>query len=174
MAVFVATEATLFGSLIGTYFYLRFRTSPWPPHGVPDPRVLAPVVLTLILVATSLPMQLAFVSARRGRLVSARVLLLLALVVQAAYLAFQLHYFIVDLDTFSPNATAYASIYFTLIGAHHAHVFVGVLLTAWIFVRLLTRLTAYRLVALQSIVFYWHFVNVLAVIVTLVQIFPSL
>ena len=25
MAIFVATEATLFGTLIGTYFYLRFN-----------------------------------------------------------------------------------------------------------------------------------------------------
>ena len=31
MAVFVATEATLFGTLIGTYFFLRFDTAEWPP-----------------------------------------------------------------------------------------------------------------------------------------------
>jgi heme/copper-type cytochrome/quinol oxidase subunit 3 len=174
MAVFVATEATIFGSLIGTYFHLRFRTSPWPPHGIPDPKVLLPVVLTCILVATSIPMQLAFVAARRGQLVPARIALFVALLVQAGYLAMQLHLFIDDLDKFSPSATAYASIYFTLLGAHHAHVFVGVVLTAWILIRLLTRATVYRLVGLQSIVFYWHFVNALALVVTLVQIFPSL
>lgn len=174
MAVFVATEATIFGSLIGTYFYLRFHTSPWPPHGIPAPRVLAPVLLTLGLVTTSIAMQLAFRSARRDSLVPARLLLFVALAVQIAYLVIQLHYYLVDLGDFSPNATAYASIYFTLIGAHHTHVFIGILLTAWIFLRLLTRVTPYRLVGLQSIVFYWHFVNALALVVTLVQIFPSL
>lgn len=174
MAVFVATEATIFGGLIGTYFYLRFHTASWPPHGIVTPRVLAPVLLTVCLVATSVPMQLAFRSARRDRLAAARVLLLIALAVQAAYLAFQLHYFLVDLDAFSPNATAYASIYFTLIGAHHAHVFVGVLLTAWMLLRLLGGVTPYRLVGLHATVFYWHFVNTLALVVTLVQIFPSL
>ena len=31
MVVFVATEATLFGTLVGTYFYLRFRAASSSP-----------------------------------------------------------------------------------------------------------------------------------------------
>jgi heme/copper-type cytochrome/quinol oxidase subunit 3 len=174
IAVFVATEATLFGTLVGTYWFLRFRADTWPPRGVPDPKVLLPVVLTLVLVSTSLPMQLAFAAARTGRIVSTRLLLLVALLVQAGYLGMQLHLFVDDLDHFSPNATAYASSYFTLVGAHHAHVLVGILLNVFLFLRLWTGLTRYRLVGLQSATFYWHFVNVLALIVTLVQISPSL
>lgn len=174
MAVFVATEATLFGTLIGTYFYLRFKAPVWPPAGIPDPKVVLPLVLTGVLVATSIPMQLAFKSARVGRVGLARFALLLALVLQAGYLAMQLHLFLDDLHHFSPNATAYASIYFTLVGAHHFHVLVGILLSAWILLRLLAGLTIYRLVGLQAVTFYWHFVNALAVIVTLVQISPSL
>jgi heme/copper-type cytochrome/quinol oxidase subunit 3 len=174
MAVFVATEATLFGTLVGTYWYLRFQADHWPPPGVPDPKVLVPAVLTVVLVSTSIPMQLAFVAARAGRLASARLLLAVALIVQAGYLAMQIHLFVDDLHRFSPSATAYASSYFTLVGAHHAHVLVGILLDAWLLLRLSTGLTTYRLVGLQSTAFYWHFVNVLAVIVTLVQISPSL
>jgi heme/copper-type cytochrome/quinol oxidase subunit 3 len=174
MAVFVATEATLFGTLVGTYWYLRFQADHWPPAGVPDPKVLWPVVLTLVLVSTSVPMQLAFVAARGGRLAATRLLLAIALVVQAGYLAGQIHLFVGDLHHFSPSATAYASSYFTLVGAHHAHVFVGILLNAWLLLRLAKGLTTYRLVGLQSTTFYWHFVNVLAVVVTLVQISPSL
>jgi heme/copper-type cytochrome/quinol oxidase subunit 3 len=174
MAVFVATEATLFGTLIGTYWYLRFHADHWPPRGVPDPKVLLPVVLTLILVATSIPMQLSYNAAREGRLGATRPLLGIALVVQAGYLAMQLHLFVDDLDKFSPSATAYASSYFTLVGAHHAHVAVGVLLNAWLLLRLTTGLTRYRLIGLQTATFYWHFVNVLALVVTLVQISPSL
>jgi cytochrome c oxidase subunit 3/cytochrome c oxidase subunit I+III len=141
---------------------------------VPDPKVLLPVVLTLILVATSIPMQLSYNAAREGRLGATRPLLGIALVVQAGYLAMQLHLFVDDLDKFSPSATAYASSYFTLVGAHHAHVAVGVLLNAWLLLRLTTGLTRYRLIGLQTATFYWHFVNVLALVVTLVQISPSL
>ena len=39
MAVFVAGEAMVFGALLVTYFHLRIRNSPWPPHGVPEPKV---------------------------------------------------------------------------------------------------------------------------------------
>ena len=174
MVVFVATEATLFGTMVGTYFYLRFQTPRWPPHGVPEPKVVVPLVLTGVLVLTSVVMQLAFASARRGGLRSTRLALLVALIVQSGYLAMQLQLFLDDLHKFSPNATAYASIYFTLVGAHHFHVLVGILLNAWLLLRFIGGLTNYRLVALQATTFYWHFVNALAIVVTLTQISPSL
>ena len=174
IAVFVATEATLFGTLFGTYFFLEFQTPRWPPAGVPDPKVLLPLVLTAVLVATSLPVQLAYSAARRNRVALARVALLVALLVQGGYLGVQLHLFMSDLVKFSPDQSAYASIYFTLIGGHHLHVLVGILLEAWLLLRLVTGLTNYRLVALQATTFYWHFVNVLAVAVVLTQVSPSL
>jgi cytochrome c oxidase subunit III len=174
MAIFVATEATLFGTLIGTYFYLRFTNPSWPPAGVPEPKVLAPLLLTAALVATSIPVQVAYNAARRDRVRLAQLALTLALVVQAAYLVLQLRLFVDDLDAFSPNASSYASIYFTLVGAHHFHVVVGMLLEAWLVLRLVSGLTRYRLVGLQATAFYWHFVNVLAVVVVLTQVSPAL
>jgi heme/copper-type cytochrome/quinol oxidase subunit 3 len=125
-------------------------------------------------VATSVPVQLAYSAARRDRLVVARLALLLALVVQAGYLGIQVHLFLGDLDKFSPDQSAYASIYFTMLGGHHFHVLLGILLEAWLLVRLVAGLTRYRLVALQATVFYWHFVNVLAVAVVLMQVSPAL
>jgi heme/copper-type cytochrome/quinol oxidase subunit 3 len=174
MAIFVATEATLFGTLVGTYFYLEFTSSPWPPAGVPEPKVLVPLLLTAALVATSIPVQVAYNAARRDRVRLAQLALVLALVVQTAYLALQLHLFMDDLGSFSPNASSYASIYFTLVGAHHFHVLVGMLLEAWLVLRLVSGLTRYRLVGLQATAFYWHFVNVVAVVVVLTQVSPAL
>jgi heme/copper-type cytochrome/quinol oxidase subunit 3 len=174
IAVFVATEATLFGTMIGSYFFLRFQVPEWPPAGVPEPKVLVPLVLTAALVATSVPVQLAYVAARRDRVALTRLALLVALAVQAGYLGYQLHLFMDDLDTFSPDGSAYASIYFTLVGGHHFHVLIGILLEAWLLLRLVTGLTRYRLVALQATVFYWHFVNVLAIAVVFTEVSPSL
>jgi cytochrome c oxidase subunit III len=174
MAIFVATEATLFGTLVATYFYLRFETKPWPPAGVPDPKVVVPLVLTGVLVSTSPLMQLAFAAARRERPARARAFLAAALVVQSGYLAMQIHLFVDDLHRFTPAGSGYGSIYYTLLGAHHAHVFVGILLTAWLLLRLARGLTRYRLVGLQAVTFYWHFVNVLAICVVLTQVYPAL
>jgi heme/copper-type cytochrome/quinol oxidase subunit 3 len=170
MALFVATEATLFGTIIGTYFYLRFNNLHWPPPGVPEPKVTLPLVLTGLLVVTSVPVQLAVNAASRGLLARARVALLLALVVQAGYLGMQIHLFVHDVHEFPPSGSTYSSIYFTMLGAHHLHVFVGVLLSAWILLRTATGLTTYRMNGLRAIAFYWHFINVLALCVVGVQL----
>jgi cytochrome c oxidase subunit 3/cytochrome c oxidase subunit I+III len=174
MVLFVATEATLFGTLIGSYYDLRFRTQPWPPAGVPDPKLVLPLILLGVLVATSIPVQLASVWGRARRVRSAQLALLLALAMQTVYLVFQIHLYVDDLDHFTPQGSAYGSIYFTLLGVHHAHVFVGILLEAWLVLRLFGGMTRYRAVGLQATAFYWHAVNVLAVAVTLVQLSPSL
>jgi heme/copper-type cytochrome/quinol oxidase subunit 3 len=174
LAVFVATEATLFGTIFGTYFYLRFRQIHWPPDGIPEPKVAVPLILTGVLVLTSVPVQLAFWAARRDRPAAARWLLALAVLVQAGYLAMQIHLFLGDLDKFAPSGSSYASIYFTMLGAHHAHVVVGILLELFLILRLFGGVTNYRLVGLQSAAFYWHFVNVLAVCVVATQVYAAL
>jgi heme/copper-type cytochrome/quinol oxidase subunit 3 len=174
MVVFIATEATLFGTLIGSYYDLRFRTPHWPPVGVPDPKVAVPLILLAVLVSTSVPVQLASMFARRGRTAATQASLLVALLMQTGYVAMQIHLYVDDLHKFSPQATAYGSIYFTMVGAHHAHVFVGVLLEGWLFMRLFFGNSVYRAVGVQATAFYWHAVNVLAVAVTIVQLSPSL
>jgi heme/copper-type cytochrome/quinol oxidase subunit 3 len=170
--IFVLGEATLFIMLLGTYYYLRFKTPNWPPRGLPEPKVLLPVVLTGILVASSIPMQIAVAAARAGWAGRARAGVFAALVLQAGYLAAQLHLFIGDLDKFSPSGSAYASIYFTLLGAHHTHVAVGIVLDVWLLLRLARGLTSYRLIGLRATAFYWHFINLVAVVVVLTQISP--
>jgi heme/copper-type cytochrome/quinol oxidase subunit 3 len=129
-----------------------------------------PLVLTGVLVATSIPIQAAVAAARRGRAGIAVGALALALVVQAGYFAMQVHQYLGDLDKFSPKDTAYGSIYFTMLGAHHAHVVIGMLLVLWFLGRLSTGITRYRLVGLQATAFYWHFVNLLALLVVGAQL----
>jgi cytochrome c oxidase subunit III len=174
MAIFVASEATLFGALLGTYYYLRFKALNWPPPGVPDPKIALPLILTAILVATSLPMQAALRAARSGRRSASLAALAMALAVQSAYFGVQMHLYLADLDKVRPGETAYGSSYVTLLGAHHTHVAVGLLLNLWLLLRLSTGLTSYRVTGLWATTFYWHFVNVLAVFVVLTQLSPSL
>jgi heme/copper-type cytochrome/quinol oxidase subunit 3 len=170
VAIFVATEATLFGIIFGTYFYIRFQHDVWPPPGIPKPDVAVPLILTAVLVATSIPIQLALRAARAGRVKAARWLLAVPMVVQLGYFAMQIRLFDDDLAKFGPHESAYGSVYYLLLGAHHTHVVIGILLEVFLFARLLKGITAYRLVGLQSTAFYWHFVNVLAVAVVAVEL----
>jgi heme/copper-type cytochrome/quinol oxidase subunit 3 len=166
MAMVVASEATLFGTFIGSYYYLRFGSAHWPPTGTPEPRVVVPLIMVGVLATTSLPMQLAAMAARRARLWAARALLSWALVVQCGYLAYEIQYYVHQLHRSAPQDNAYSSIYYTLLGADHAHVAIGILLVVWLLWKLLRGLTTYRLNAVQVVAFYWHAVNVLTLIVT--------
>jgi len=166
MAMLVASEATLFGTFIGTYYYLRFTNVHWPPPGTPEPRVVVPLIMVGILATSTIPMWLAARAVKRGRLWATRLLLVWALAVQCGYLVWAIHDFVDQLQRSTPQDNAYSSIYYVLLGADHAHVAVGVLLVVWLLWKLARGLTMYRLNATGVVAFYWYAVNLLTLIVT--------
>jgi heme/copper-type cytochrome/quinol oxidase subunit 3 len=167
MVAFVATEATLFGVLVGTYLYLRVRAVHWPPPGTPEPKVVLPLVLAGVLAATSIPILLGSRSASAGLARRAQAFFLVALVVQSGYFGVQVHEMASDLERFTPQQNSYGSIYYTLLGAAHTHVAVGILMSAWVVLRLVTGVTRYRLAGVRAIAFYWYAVSVIEVVVAL-------
>jgi heme/copper-type cytochrome/quinol oxidase subunit 3 len=171
MLILIASEGMLFAAFIATYFYLRFTSPHWPQGGLPAPKLVIPLILVAVLVSTSLPMQLASLAARAGRVAATRLFLLVALIVQAGYFAYEVHDFQDQLRTFDLSRNAYSSIYYTLLGADHAHVALGLLFNLWLLGKLATGLTTYRANAAQAITWYWHAVNLitLAVIGTLLS-----
>jgi len=173
MACFLATETALFGSLIGSYFYLRFTSPQWPQGGIEPPSAALPLALTAALVLTSVPMFLAVGAARRGSARAAWLFIALAFGIQAGYLAVQIVSYIDDLHTFGVSTNAYGSIYFTLLGAHHAHVFVGLLLDVYLLARLTRGLTGYRTIGVRALALYWYVVSLIGVAVVLTQVSPS-
>ena len=146
----------------------------WPPAGVPEPRVLAPVLLTALLVLTAPLVLAASAFARRGRAHAAWLLIFVAFLLQAGYLAAQVYFFQDDLSAFGPKGSAYGSAYFTLLGAHHAHVAAVLLLDVWLLLRLLGGVTPYRATAVRIAAWYWVFVAGMGVLVTLTVISPAL
>ena len=174
VGLLIATEAALFGTVLASYYYLQFSAHAWPPPGIEPTKVPLPLALTGALVATSIPMFLAARAARDGRTRASWRWLALAVAVQCGYLAVQIVLFQDDLNKFNPSGSAYGSIYFTLLALHHIHVLVGILIIAWLLARLFGGLTNYRVNAVTVAAYYWHFVNVMAVLVVLTQLSPSL
>jgi cytochrome c oxidase subunit III len=174
VALLIASEATLFACLIATYFYLRFRAAEWPLDGIEKPSVTLPLVFTGMLVASAVPIFLSVRAAKRGAAGAAWWLLLLATAVQATYLGLQIHLMVGDLHSFRPSANAYGSIYYTLLGTHHAHVAIGLAIDAWLLWKLARGITNYRLIGLRVAAFYWYFVAAAGVAVVLTQLYPSL
>jgi cytochrome c oxidase subunit 3 len=168
MAMVIASEATLFGAMVASYYHLRFNSAVWPTPGNPEPALVAPIVLTAILVSTSVPVQFAWWAAAAGNVARTRVYLLWALVLQAGYLAYQVHDYADQLRRTPISHDAYSSIYYTLLGADHVHVAVGIALELWLLWKLISGLTTYRANAALAIAWYWHFVNLATVVVTAV------
>jgi cytochrome c oxidase subunit 3/cytochrome c oxidase subunit I+III len=153
--------------MIATYFYLRIHNLHWPPPGTPEPKWIVPAILVTVLALTSIPMQLSWRSVRAGRVGPARWLILCALVVQTGYFAYEVHDFSQQLHAVDITHNAYTSIYYILLGADHAHVFIGLLLNVWLLAKLAGGLTLYRANASQAITVYWHFVNAMTIVVLL-------
>jgi heme/copper-type cytochrome/quinol oxidase subunit 3 len=166
MLILIASEGALFAAMLASYFYLSVYARSWPLRGDPEPALVTPIALAAILALTSVPMQLASLAARDRRLAPTRIFLLVALAVQAAYLAWQLHDLSDQLDAMNATHDAYSSIYYTLLGADHAHVALGILFDVWLLAKLARGLTRYRRNAVLAITWYWHFVNLVTVIVT--------
>jgi heme/copper-type cytochrome/quinol oxidase subunit 3 len=113
---------------------------------------------------------------RAGRAMSrgrAWLFVAIAFAVQTAYLAWQLHDYVLAIHAYPPRESAFGSVYVTILGLDHAHVLVGLVLEAWLLLRLATRITRYRLVALRAAAFYTHAVNAITVVVLVLTILPS-
>jgi heme/copper-type cytochrome/quinol oxidase subunit 3 len=175
MALFLCAEITLFGTLLSSYFYLDFEARRWPPAGIKPPATLWPSVATGWLVLATVPIWLASRAARAGNRAMTLWSIAVALSMQAGYLAVQVLLFRHDLLEFSPKKTAYGSIYFTILAAHHGHVVLGMALDlALIWFVLLRGLTDYYRVGVRALAIYWYVVAFLAVPVLLTQLSPSL
>ncbi|MFZ0039946.1 MAG: cytochrome c oxidase subunit 3 [Solirubrobacteraceae bacterium] len=175
MVLFLCSEVTIFGTMIGSYFYLDFQNRHWPPNHIKPPEVTAPVIATAVLLATVPMMVMAERSARRANRWPAVRWIALAAVIQTGYLAAQVLLFRHDLNTFTPQGSAYGSIYFTLLAAHHAHVLLGIVLDLAVLWKLVTRgLDNYWLIGVRGVALYWYVVAPLGVVVLLTVLSPSL
>lgn len=163
MAGLVATEAALFGMLIASYFYLRFRHGPvWPPDGIEMPPLGLPLAMTAILWSSSLPVHMADRAIRRGDQRQLRTGLALGFLLGAIFLFLTLAVeWPEKLHHFTPRTNVYGSLFFTLTGFHAAHVAAGLALSAWTQVRASRgAFDETRHLSVQNFAFYWHFVDV--------------
>lgn len=175
MVLFLSSEATLFGTLIGSYFYLNFGDRRWPPPPIKSPEVAGPLISTAVLVATVSLMALAAAAARHGRRWSTVRWITTAMVIQAAYLAAQVLLIRHDLRQFTPQSNAYGSIYFTLLFADHAHVLLGLLLDGAVLYKVARHgLTNYWLIGVRGLALYWYVVAAITVVVVFTVLSPSL
>lgn len=169
MLLFIGSEVMLFASLFAAYFFVRFNIADnvWPPYGPDGVQYHLPVVLTGVntafLVASSFTVWWAEHRLRHGDYIGLRRGLLVTILLGVTFLLIQVNEY-VHLD-FTPQTQAFGSTFYVLTGAHGFHVFVGLtLLTISYFRARRGDFSPEWFTPLQAASAYWHFVDVVWVL----------
>jgi cytochrome c oxidase subunit 3 len=164
MVVLIATEATIFLALLGSYFFLRAGSPEWPQGAIAPPELLRISLFSVLLIGSSVPLFWAESAIEHGRVGQLRIALFVSFVMGLAFLANQIMEF-ASLE-FSIGDNAYASIFIVTTGLHGLHVVGGLLMS--VMVQLKARLGQFRAdrhLTVSVFVMYWHFVDVVWIFV---------
>ncbi|MFU8871779.1 cytochrome c oxidase subunit 3 [Micromonospora sp. SL4-19] len=162
MVMFVATEATLFACLLGSYFYLRFQFGPeWPPGGLEKPKLLIPLLMTLVLVPSSLPVVWAEHGIRQGQRWRLRAGLAATLVMGLIFMGLLVKEYADDLKLHTLTTNVYGSLFYLITGFHGLHVSVGLIMIGWLLAASLRggSFGSRRHERVRNAAIYWHFVD---------------
>lgn len=157
MVLMIAIEATVFGALIASYFYLKVGAPVWPHDGIAPPELLLPSINAGILLLSSLPVWWADHGIQKGDTRRLKLGLAVGFVMGVVFLV--LKYIEYSGNDYTWSTNAYGSIVWTITGFHSAHVVV--LLIKTLVVEVLAfrgYFSERRNIGVQVNGLYWHFV----------------
>ena len=168
---FITSEALIFANLIAAYLYLEIRNmgGHWafklPSGDYLD--FVYPLINTFILLASSIPVRIAGAGIARGNRRNMVLGLLGTIILGCIFLGGQLfEYTNLVKSNFTVSYQSFGSAFYTLTGFHGLHVTVGVLFLLICLIRSLRGyFTAKNHFAVQAGEMYWHFVDLVWVVV---------
>jgi len=175
MWLFLGSECLLFGGLISTYMLYRGRH-----EGGPGPSQIFDVPLTsvssFILLMSSLTMVLAVNSAKRKDDRNTNLWLVVTALLGSLFVGGQVYEFTSFYhEGLGFTTSLFGSSFYTLTGFHGVHVTLGVImLLSLVGIINRDRITGDKAEVVEMIGLYWHFVDVVWVVIfTLVYLIPS-
>jgi heme/copper-type cytochrome/quinol oxidase subunit 3 len=175
MWLFLGSECLLFGGLISTYMLYRGRRG-----NDPGPAQIFDIPLTsvssFILLMSSLTMVLAVNSAKRKHDANTKLWLMVTALLGALFVGGQVYEFTAFYqEGLGFTTSLFASSFFTLTGFHGVHVTIGVIMLmslTGIIGR--ARIPGDKAEVVEMVGLYWHFVDVVWVVIfTLVYLIPA-
>ena len=168
MWLFLGSECLLFGGLISTYMLYKSRA---PEGSGPKPAELYDIPFTsvssFVLLMSSLTMVLAVSAIQRGDHRSTRTWLLTTALLGSVFISGQVYEFtsfVREGMGFTTNVAS--SAFFTLTGFHGVHVSLGIVMLLSLFTMSLRgRLPSERAETVEIVGLYWHFVDVVWIII---------
>jgi cytochrome c oxidase subunit 3/cytochrome o ubiquinol oxidase subunit 3 len=174
MWFFLGSECLFFGSLISTYLIYRNRSiaGPVPPEIFDIPYTS---VSSFVLLMSSLTMVLALAAIQRNNIRAMRVWTLATALLGTVFVGGQVYEFTTfGREGASLSVNLFGSTFFTLTGFHGAHVSVGILILLSVFLNSFRgKVTPERTLTVELAGLYWHFVDVIWIIIfTVVYLLP--
>ncbi len=159
MVLFVASEAMFFAAFFGGYFTIKANAPEWPPAGTPHLKIDIASILTVILVISSITIQLSLRSIRSGSIRRSTVWLGVTIVLGICFLSLQLYDY--SQLGFGLKDGVFGTLFYVMTGIHMAHVLGGVVFLALVFGQSWRgRLSATHHDPLAAGAIYWDFVDV--------------
>jgi cytochrome c oxidase subunit 3 len=163
VVVWLASESMFFGGLFAAWFVLKAHNAPaWPPKG-DELDVARTFVFTLALIASSFTVHHAVTLAESGRRRPAARWLAATCLLGAVFMVGQAWEY--QTLPFPFDKDSYTSIYYLLTGFHGAHVIGGLVLmgaVAWVVFSAESRAPLGP--SMRATSYYWHFVDVVWVV----------
>ena len=175
MWTFLGSECLLFGALISTYFLYRGRSVSGPtPEDIYD--IPYTSVSSFVLLMSSLTMVLALAAIQRGDYRRLRIWLMATALLGASFIAGQVYEFTSFIrEGLTIKTNLFGSSFFVLTGFHGVHVTLGIvmLLSLWN-LSLRGKLTKEKSEVVEIAGLYWHFVDVVWIVIfTVIYLIPS-
>ncbi len=168
MWAFLASDCMFFGCLIANHIVYRNN----PPPGTPDPRTIFDIELTsvstFILLMSSLMMALAVAAIEKNNLKSFRRCILTTCFFGALFLSGQVYEFFDFVNTYglTLQSSLFGSTFYVLTGTHGIHVLIGIIwLLSLYFYSFTGRLTHKEAIDVESAGLYWHFVDIVWIVI---------
>jgi Heme/copper-type cytochrome/quinol oxidase, subunit 3 len=153
-----ATEAMLFASFLGAYFFLRGSIVAFSAEGGKYVPLTRPLIMTALLLSSSVTAWWGEKGIKEGKVQQLRIGLTLTFILGAVFLAIQANEY-ANRET-SWVASAYDSLFITITGFHGAHVALGLLMNLYVQIRAwLGHFDSTRHDAVSNTIVYWHFVD---------------
>lgn len=161
ISVFIVGEILIFLSLFASYWSMRIGAGDdWPPPHTPELNLILPLIMTVILVASSLTYHAGEAAFEKGSKGGFYGWLVISIVLGAAFLGCTTwEYNHLFHEGFVPGTNAYSTAFYSLTGFHGSHVAVGVLAFVAVLLSGLFGQLNKNFVKVAGI--YWHFVDII-------------
>ncbi|MBF0158714.1 MAG: heme-copper oxidase subunit III [Magnetococcales bacterium] len=160
LPIFIVSEVFIFLGLFTAYWTMRLSAEVWPPAGTPtDINLILPMIMTVILVASSITFHVAEEKFEHEDLPGFRQWLVITILLGLLFLGCTIYEYNHLLHAgFKPSTNAYSTAFFSITGFHASHVLVGL----GVFLAVL--LPAFGRKVNKTFTYcagvYWHFVDI--------------